>query len=226
MPPLHSSFEQMLTDLDLEVILGTRTAFNIVALLVLLPVISSVMLSNRTNNDRDLILARICAVFLVAGQTLFAFAPDPRAALLGLFVLTFGTGVPCLCRAVLSRTLGPQSAGRVFSLLAVCEMLGFLSSGVGFSAMFQYGLGHGLGSDGTLNQHGRLLMGLMFSVAALVYLCAGGFLSFVKLRGQDADVESLHSDASDSHLLHEARVLADGRVTRKHPSLENASVVI
>lgn len=209
-----------------EVILGIRTAFNLVVLLILLPVASSVMLSSRANNDRDLILARMSAFFLVAGQTLFSFAPDPRLSLLGLFTLTLGTGVPCLCRAVLSRTVGPQSAGRVFSLLAVCEMLGFLFSGVGFSAMFQYGLGHGLGSDGMLSQHGRLLVGLMFSVAALVYLWAGGFLAFVKLRGQDADVESLHSDASDSHLLHETRVLADGRVNRKHPSLENASVVI
>ncbi|KUI61057.1 hypothetical protein VP1G_08216 [Cytospora mali] len=209
------------------IILGVRTGINIAVLLIILPVLAGAALSKYDNQDRDLILARTSAVFLVTGQVVFASAQNDTAALLGLYIFTLGTGVPSLCRAALTRAMGnPQSVGRVFGLVAVCEMLGYLLSGLGFGLLFQQGLAVGLESDGKLSFNGRLFMSLTFAAAAIIYLWGCACLWLVKLGGQGADVESLYSDDSGRDVLHETRVLADGRLTRKHPSLEDAGVAI
>lgn len=80
--------------------------------------------------------------------------------------------------------------------------------------------------DDMLYQYGPLLMGLVFSVATLLCLWTRNLLFFVKLRGQDAFVKKFNSDDSGSHLLHETRILVDGRITRRYPSLLNTSITL
>lgn len=213
-------------------ILGVRTGFNILVLLVLLPALGFV-LSKKYNQHRDLVLARLSAVLLVVGQVLFAAARDIALALAGLAVLTLGTGAPSLCRAALTRLVDQDSVGRIFGVLAVCEMVGYLVCGVGFGALYQMGMKLGLGSlDGRPRSGGEdWWLALVFYVAAVVYFWCGGMLWLVDAKAEDwdgDDEESLHSSTStgSSKRVYEVRVLADGRVTRKCPSLENVSVAV
>lgn len=221
-------------------VLGVRTGLNILVLIVFLPVVSNSLLSRQDGRDRDMILARISALLLVAGQAVFASAPTAAAACAGLGVLTLGTGLPSLCRAVLTRLVDRGQVGRLFGVLAVFEMLGFLCCGIGFGAVFQAGLERGLGpgsgADGHAPAEGMVLRGrevwlaLVFYVATGVYVVYAGLLWFVRKGfgrlGDDGDAVSVSSVTSSASLLHEARILADGRVTRKHSSLENVTLAV
>lgn len=188
-----------------------------------------------------MVLARISALLLVAGQLVFACAPDVATACAGLAVLTLGTGLPSLCRAVLTRLVDQGKVGRLFGVLAVFEMAGFLCCGVGLGAVFQAGLARGLGPGaGTADEgaaggnpapRGREgWLALVFYVAAVIYVVCASLLWLVrKVFGRDDDggeAASVCSGASSVSLLHEARILADGRVTRKHSSLENVAVAV
>lgn len=207
-------------------VLGVRTGLNILVLLIFLPVLSNSLLSRQDDRDRDMVLARISALLLVAGQAVFACAPNVATACAGLVVLTLGTGLPSLCRAVLTRLVGRESVGRLFGVLAACEMAGFLCCGVGFGAVFQAGLGRGLGPGGEPQSDGWL--SLVFYVATVVYVLCASLLWLVRkaFGRDDGDAASLHSASSTASSLHEVRILADGRVTRKHSSLENVAVAV
>lgn len=229
-------------------VLGVRTGLNILVLLVFLPLLGGCLLSRQDDRDRDMVLARISALLLVAGQVVLACAPDAGTACAGLAVLTLGTGLPSLCRAVLTRFVDRDQVGRLFGVLAVFEMVGFLCFGVGFGAVFQAGLARGLGpgagngtGDGVANgkaPHGREgWLALVFYVAAVAYVVCASLLWLVRKGfgrcdddidggGGGGDAASLSSAASSASLLHEARILADGRVTRKHSSLENVAVAV
>lgn len=223
-------------------VLGVRTGLNILVLLIFLPLIGTSLLSRQDDRDRDMVLARISALLLVAGQLVFACAPDVATACAGLAVLTLGTGLPSLCRAVLTRLVDTGKVGRLFGVLAVFEMAGFLCCGVGLGAVFQAGLARGLGSGdadgdgaagGSPPPRGREgWLALVFYVAAVIYVVCASLLWLVRKgfgRCDDVDVgdaASVCSGASSASLLHEARILADGRVTRKHSSLENVAVAV
>ncbi|KAI7777194.1 hypothetical protein LA080_003926 [Diaporthe eres] len=223
-------------------VLGVRTGLNILVLLIFLPLLSNSLLSRQDDRDRDMVLARISALLLVAGQLVFACAPDVATACAGLAVLTLGTGLPSLCRAVLTRLVDRGEVGRLFGVLAVFEMVGFLCCGVGLGAVFQAGLARGLGpmsgstdgdgaAGGSPAPRGREgWLALVFYVAAVIYVVCASLLWLVrKVFGRDddgGDAASVCSGASSASLLHEARILADGRVTRKHSSLENVAVAV
>lgn len=225
-------------------VLGVRTGLNILVLLIFLPVVSTSLLSRQDDRDRDMILARISALLLVAGQAIFACAPNVGTACAGLAVLTLGTGLPSLCRAVLTRLVDRAQVGRLFGLLAVFEMVGFLCCGVGFGAIFQTGLGHALSPEagavgdgdgtnfgGTVLRSREVWLVLVFYVATGIYVVCAGLLWIVRkgfghARHDHGDAASISSAASSASLLHEARILADGRVTRKHSSLENVAVAV
>ncbi|KAG6358864.1 hypothetical protein INS49_012383 [Diaporthe citri] len=198
-------------------VLGVRTGLNILVLLIFLPLLSNSLLSRQDDRDRDMVLARISALLLVAGQLVFACAPDVATACAGL----------------------AGEVGRLFGVLAVFEMAGFLCCGVGLGAVFQAGLARGLGpgtgegaADGKPAPRGREgWLALVFYVAAVVYVVCASLLWLVrKVFGRDddggGDTASVCSGASSVSLLHEARILADGRVTRKHSSLENVAVAV
>lgn len=209
-------------------ILGVRTGFNILVLLVFIPALGWLVSKGGGDRDRDVTLARVSVVLLVVGQTVFAAAPTVVAALVGLSILTLGTGAPSLCRAALARTVDSDSTGRVFGVVAVCEMVGYLVGGVGFGALYQVGLKMGLGPDGTPRAGGDdWWLALVFYIAAVVYFWCGGMLWVVNPKAAagrlDGDMGSVRSGSSggSEKSAHEMRVLADGRVTRKYPSLES-----
>lgn len=214
------------------VILGMRTGFNILVLLLILPLMGYIF-SKRSATSRNLILVRISTALLVLGQSVFAAAPNVAVALTGLTILTLGTGAPCLCRAILTRLVDSDSVGCLFSILAVCEMVGYLACGVGFGALYQLGMQLGLDSEGVLRTDGNgVWLSLVFVVAAVVYFWCASTLWVIdgNETGDILDKETICSENSKSKgggkSVHELRVLADGRMTRKCPSLESVAVKV
>lgn len=212
------------------VVLGLRTGFNILVLLLILPLMGY-LFSKRNATSRDLIWARISATLLVVGEAVFAAAPDVAVALTGLSILTLGTGAPSLCRAVLTRLVGSDSVGCLFAILAICEMVGYLACGVGFGALYQVGMQLGLDSEGDIRTDGNVgWLALGFFVAAVVYFGCASLLWIIdgNETGSILDDESIFSENLKSHVkrARELRVLADGRVTRKCPSLESVAVKV
>lgn len=203
------------------VILGIRTGFNILVLLLILPLMGYIF-SKRNATSRNLILARISTALLVLGQAVFAAAPNVAIALTGLTILTLGTSAPCLCRAILAHRVDSDSVGCLFSMLAICEMVGYLTCGVGFGALYQVGMQLGLDSDGILRTDGNGgWLALVFFFAAVVYFwCASMLWVIDGSETEDIlDEESICSKESKGSVtsVHELRVLADGRMTRKCP---------
>ncbi len=86
-------------------------------------------------------------------------APDPATAVAGLAVLTLGSGVPSLCRAVLADLVGLDRSGRLFAGLAALETCGYLACALGLGGLFQIGpgrwLGRGQPGRGQPGQSGR-----------------------------------------------------------------------
>lgn len=211
--------------------LGVRTTLNILVLLVGLPALGSIV-ARQAGEGHDLVLARISTVLLFVGQAVFAVAPNMPVALVGLAVFTLGTGASSLCRAALIRLVGVDSVGRLFGVLAVCEVVGYVACGVGFGSLYQVGMKLSLGSDGASRpDRGDWWLALPFCVAAAFYFWAGGMLWVVDSKHSvedQMDVEDPHRGipGAGSRSAFEARVLADGRVTRKYPSLDNALVVM
>lgn len=212
------------------VILGMRTGFNILVLLLILPLMGYIF-SKRNATSRDLILARLSTALLVLGQAVFAAAPNVAVAHTGLAILTLGTGAPCLCRSILTRFVDSESIACLFSILAVCEMVGYLACGVGFGALYQVGMQLGLDSEGVLRTDGNgEWLALVFFVAAVVYFWCACMLWVID--GSEAkdmlNEESICSEKSkDSvNIERELRVLADGRMARKCPSLESVAVKV
>lgn len=64
-----------------------RAATNLVALVVVLPAASALLLRYYTNNQKDLWLARMTGLLLVIGSFTIAFAVNP-------FIMAIGTSIP------------------------------------------------------------------------------------------------------------------------------------
>lgn len=142
-------------------LLGARTGLTILVLLLILAAGCSIpprllsrasrlrTIMGRTSNKekRDLVLARVSVVFLVAGLTTLAAAANIIAVVIGLAVMTLGSAAPALARASLVRLVAAPreeerryaaAIGQLVGLLALCEAVGFLVCSVGLGALYQW----------------------------------------------------------------------------------------
>lgn len=210
-------------------VLGIRTGFNILVLLIFLPAMQYI-LTKYNNVHSDLALARGSMVLLVLGQAVFAAAPNIAVALTGLTIFTLGTSAPSLCRALLARLVDSDSIGRMFSIIALCELVGYLACSIGLGALYQVGMKLGLDTQGSPRVDGNGgWLALVFFCAAVMYFWCGGMLWVIDAKGCGRDTDgsdSIRSRRSGISVksAQELRVLADGRITRKSPSLDSVSV--
>lgn len=107
-------------------------------------------------------------------------------------------------------------------------MIWYLSCGVGFGALYQVGRDLGLDTGGGLSMAGDGCLALVFYVGAVLYI---GFIVMLCVIGTGtswatgaSENACSGSSTSSEKSEYELRVRADGRVTRKCPSLENVSI--
>ncbi|KJK81302.1 hypothetical protein H634G_03321 [Metarhizium anisopliae BRIP 53293] len=104
-----------------------------VVLLVILPAGSWVLANKRRVGplNRDLILARISLIFVIAGSFLTAVAPTVWLFITALIVTSLGTGFPTLCRALLNAVVEPHTVATLNTTVSMMEtVMGLVSSPV------------------------------------------------------------------------------------------------
>lgn len=175
-------------------LLGARTGLTILVLLVVLAVgtprawLRTMMGGTRNKEKRELVLARVSVVLLVAGLTTLAAAVNIIVVVVGLAVLTLGSAAPALARASLVRLVAARreeerrhaaAIGHLVGLLALCEAVGFLVCSVGLGALYQWCIHFAqLGADEEASASSVLAFPL-YAATAVVFAC-GWLLGFVE----------------------------------------------
>ncbi|KAH7027608.1 major facilitator superfamily domain-containing protein [Microdochium trichocladiopsis] len=108
----------------------------------------SPLLTARSNQHRDLALARLSFLLLAIGGLTLALAPTLPVFILGLAFLALGTGYNSLTRSLMSLYVDAQHTSRLFSLTGMVETLGGVYSSPMLSALFSLGMRLGSGSGG------------------------------------------------------------------------------
>lgn len=150
----------------------------IIQALLILPRISNFLLKDTTprlfkmanEQERDLTLAKLSIWFLLLGFSALGAAPNVTLFILGLLILTFGSGHSSLIRSLMSIYVDPVFQSRLFSVVCMIEVIGSLYGSPMMAGLFTLGLRLGGGWIG-LPYYG------------LAFLCAFciGILFFVRV---------------------------------------------
>ncbi|KAF7552435.1 hypothetical protein G7046_g7408 [Stylonectria norvegica] len=123
--------------------------FNILGLLVFLPIISAVI-SKRyklSTKQRDLVLTRASILVAAAGSLLMAFAAVPWLFFVSLIIANLGNGFVPLCRALLNAVVEPHTIATLNTTISLVEMLAGLVSGPAMGWLLSRGMEMGGGED-------------------------------------------------------------------------------
>jgi len=164
---------------EVGAVVGARTGFSILVILGGLPLVAH-MLRRRDARVRDLHMAQVSAAFLVVGLAAVVASPNVGGAIAGLMILTLGSRIPMLCRAVLSDRIPKGHVGRLFATLAMLETAGYTIFTLGLGALFQAGLRLSLGDDGKPDGQ-NVVLGLPFFCATAISLVFSIALWMVEL---------------------------------------------
>jgi MFS transporter, PCFT/HCP family, solute carrier family 46 (folate transporter), member 1 len=148
-------------------IISIRGGLVMLVMGVLLPLATSLLTPARTHISafrRDRMLARASAVFIPVGILLVA-GPAREFVVAGFVVMTLGSGLSPLCRALITELAGPRRTSRLFTLLSVLEGLAALPGGPLFAWAFSAGM-----------RWGGVWLGLPFYLIALMGVAAAAAL--------------------------------------------------
>ncbi|KAF3760480.1 hypothetical protein M406DRAFT_72971 [Cryphonectria parasitica EP155] len=223
---IHLRFGWTITQAGMA--LGVRTGLSILVMFVFRPALGGFLNRIRGGWNRDLMLARISVMFLLVGQCVFAAAGSMPMVLVGLTILTLGTGAPSLSRAIVMQITFSGSMDSRSASVAMWETSGYLVYGVILAAVNQFGIEAGL-QLGSPSKEG-------WALALVFWVSAGVYILLVVMRWS-ASQECFQCDVRDLERVPppegpracdngvcEARVLADDRASRGAPGLEGATV--
>ncbi|EQL00958.1 major facilitator superfamily transporter [Ophiocordyceps sinensis CO18] len=128
-------------------LLSLRGTVNMVLLLVILPRLSTALMSRATAKApsgaaKDCILARSSAVALTLGCLLMA-SDSIYVVVGGLVVNTLGAGLAAVCRSLAASLVSPQHTAKLQTLIGIVESLGSLFAGPALAAMLSAGMRSG-----------------------------------------------------------------------------------
>ncbi|KAJ5642335.1 hypothetical protein N7490_006335 [Penicillium lividum] len=148
----------------------------IIQALLVLPRVSSFLLKDTTprlfkmanEQERDLTLAKFSILFLLLGFSALGAAPNVSLFILGLLILTFGSGHSSLIRSLMSFYVDPAFQSRLFSVICMIEVIGSFYGSPMMAGLFTLGLRLGGGWIG-LPYYGLALLcafciGILFLV--------------------------------------------------------------
>lgn len=210
-------------------LVSVRAAVNIIVLLLILPFLSRVLTSTSTSQTRrhisfslrrnlssqhkDLFLARMAIIFLVAGTILSVFSAFRSVfalglAIAGMMVFTLGTALPSMCRSLLTSLVKAQQVGRLFAIIAIVETIGSLLCAPALAGLYSIGLKRAK-VDRANGKSGQLgWLGLPFWAVTAWIILIGSCLWFVRLQGPSREEDSAHVSVEEAEFLEE-RVLGD-----------------
>ncbi|KAG4033905.1 hypothetical protein MFRU_004g04010 [Monilinia fructicola] len=125
-----------------SLILSLRALINILLLVILIPTLSSLLITNFhfSSTHKDLLLARISSLFLICGALIVAISPSLHLAIIGLVIYTLGTGFVSLVRSLLTSLVDQKHVARIFAMIAVVETSSALVAGPAVAGLYELGL--------------------------------------------------------------------------------------
>jgi len=114
-------------------LLSVRASVSIILLLVILPLLSSMLMSDKfpfhyTARDKDLSLARLSSIALVCGSLLTA---DPTIGVVvsGFLLSTLGSGFSGFCRSLATTFVDQRHIAKMYTLLNIVDTIGAFLAG-------------------------------------------------------------------------------------------------
>lgn len=163
----HRSFEEA------GYVLSIRAGVVVLVMGIVLPLLTKFLTPERSGMSayrRDLFLARGSALFLCVGFLVLA-GPNVGFVVVGLVIVTLGSGLAALCRSMMTNFVDSRHTSRLFTMLSIFETLVSLPAG----PLFAWAFSAGMRLEG-------FLYGLPFLILAVLGLLAGVSLLF--LRGE------------------------------------------
>lgn len=173
-------------------LMSLRAGVNIILFILVLPLMTRWLLLGRyhfSSMRKDLWLARGSNILLPTGFIVLALSPNVGSAVTGIIILTLGTGFPSLMRSLVTSMVDPHYIARLYGLITIFEMVGYMLSGPMLAVLFKHGL-----------ELGGFAVGLPF-------FAAGGIASFSALLvwtisiTQDEDARIVESVVGASRVI-------------------------
>lgn len=123
-------------------LVSLRALFNIFIFLVWLPWMSKALTSYNAVESiqhRDVLVARISCLFLVAGCALLA-GNSIWMVIVGLFIYTLGTGFSAVCRSLITTLVVKDHVARLYAAISIVEKIGDFILAPGLAWLFKAGL--------------------------------------------------------------------------------------
>ena len=183
-------------------LLSLRALVNIILLLGIIPLISHILAKrfHYSPKAKDLLLAQVSAIFLVAGAAIVAASPNVVFTIFGLLTWTMGTAFTSLCRSLITTLVDKQHVGRLYSVIAMVETVGGLIAGPSLAGFFALGL-----------KWKGLWIGLPFFAVAAITLIAGFGVWCFGCLTRNSDTEDLpyHDEEHETLVGHTVRMEVD-----------------
>lgn len=127
-------------------LLSIRGMTSILVLLVGLPCLGQRLTSlpiNLSPLRKDLVLAQLSTLMLVAGALLLALSSTVGFSIIGLILMTLGDGLISLCRSVITSLVNAENLSTICTLVSIMETVGALFAGPVLASLFSRGMMHG-----------------------------------------------------------------------------------
>jgi len=123
-------------------LLSLRAFISLALLLAILPGWSFYLTERLhfSSKAKDLSLARYSATLLVIGALIFATSPTIGLTITGLVIYTLGGGFGSLSRALITTMVDKEHIGRLYSAIAVVEIVTNLAAGPSMAGLYAVGL--------------------------------------------------------------------------------------
>ncbi|KAI1649890.1 MFS general substrate transporter [Daldinia loculata] len=173
---------------------STYGAAQVVQALIILPWVTGYVMKDTTpkrirapdEHHRDLSLARWSYTLLAVGIFILGLAPTLSGFIFGLMLMALGSGFNSLTRSLMSLYVDPEHRSRLFSLVAMTEVVGSVYAQLFLAALFALGMKLGGGWIGLP------YFGLSILIAAVATL-----LLFVKVPKEARSSASTHENGCD-----------------------------
>ncbi|KAE8351970.1 major facilitator superfamily domain-containing protein [Aspergillus coremiiformis] len=144
-------------------LMSYRAVFNLILLLIILPVAARVLHAkfHLAPEVKDLWLSRLSATAFLLGTILIAIVPNLALLCIGLTIFALGYGLSAMVHSLATTLVDPRHIAVLFNAMSVAETAGDLISGPLFASTFAVG-----------QRLGEPWLGLFFLVMALFYLVA------------------------------------------------------
>lgn len=123
-------------------LLTLRALVNIILFAGIIPGLSHILMErlHYSSKEKDLALARLSVSLLVLGSLFIAFGSTIDFTILGIIIITLGTGFITLVRSLITTLVDKEHVGRLYAAVAVVETFTSLIASPTLATLYAIGL--------------------------------------------------------------------------------------